>query len=77
MTAIHREAKQIVPIFSGGGTRLPAHIGILKALDELQFGFRTMVGVSGGSIITALHSAGYSISGGRYLLRALHRPGSS
>ncbi|WP_218312896.1 patatin-like phospholipase family protein [Alteromonas antoniana] len=53
--------KQIVPIFSGGGTRLPAHIGILKALEELQLEFKTIVGVSGGSIIAALHSTGYSI----------------
>lgn len=61
MTATRCEVKQIVPIFSGGGTRLPAHIGILKALKEMKIGFRTMVGVSGGSIISALHCNGFSI----------------
>lgn len=55
------QQKQIVPIFSGGGTRLPAHIGILRALEELDINFSTIVGVSGGSIIAALHSNGYSI----------------
>ncbi|MAI63789.1 MAG: phospholipase, partial [Alteromonas sp.] len=29
----------IVPIFSGGGTRLSAHIGILKALQDMNISF--------------------------------------
>lgn len=53
--------KQIVPIFSGGGTRLPAHIGILKGLNELNVKFDTIVGVSGGSIVAALYAANYSL----------------
>lgn len=36
---------QIVPIFSGGGTRLSAHIGIIKALQDMNVGFDTLVGV--------------------------------
>ena len=50
----------IVPIFSGGGTRLPAHIGILRALEDLQIGFDSMVGISGGSIIASLYANGMS-----------------
>ena len=38
----------IVPILSGGGTRLSAHIGILKALKDLNVEIKTLVGVSGG-----------------------------
>ncbi|MBT0585697.1 patatin-like phospholipase family protein [Alteromonas sp. SM 2104] len=53
--------QQIVPILSGGGTRLPAHIGILKALQELDIQFDTIVGVSGGSIVAALYAAGCSL----------------
>lgn len=53
--------QKIVPIFSGGGTRLPAHVGILKALDELNIEFTTLVGVSGGSIVAALYAKGESI----------------
>lgn len=53
--------EQIVPIFSGGGTRLPAHIGILKALQDLNIQFDTIVGVSGGSIVAALFAAQRSL----------------
>ncbi|WP_416306710.1 patatin-like phospholipase family protein [Neptunicella sp. SCSIO 80796] len=53
---------KLVPIFSGGGTRLPAHIGILDALNELHIKFDHVVGVSGGSIITALYCAGLSLA---------------
>lgn len=53
---------EIVPIFVGGGTRLPAHIGILRALNELGIGHRHMVGVSGGSIVMSLYAAGWSVA---------------
>ena len=49
---------KIVPIFSGGGTKLTAHIGILKALEVLNIQFNHIVGVSGGSIVSSLYCAG-------------------
>lgn len=49
--------RKIVPIFSGGGTRLPAHIGILRALNELDVNFDSLVGISGGSIVAALYAS--------------------
>lgn len=52
---------KIVPIFSGGGTRLTAHIGIIRALHELNLNFDHMVGISGGSIVSALYSCGRSL----------------
>ena len=52
---------QIVPVLAGGGARLPAHIGILAALDSLDICYEQMVGVSGGSIVAALYAAGYSL----------------
>jgi len=52
---------KIVPIFAGGGTRLPAHVGILKALEEFNIKFDHIVGVSGGSIISSLYAAGLTI----------------
>ncbi|WP_143871022.1 patatin-like phospholipase family protein [Catenovulum sediminis] len=52
---------KIVPVFSGGGTRLAAHIGILQALKELKITFNCLVGVSGGSIIASLYCSGMSI----------------
>ncbi len=54
--------KEVVPIFSGGGTRLPAHIGILQAMNELNVDFSHIVGVSGGSIVSSLYAAGFSLS---------------
>lgn len=47
-----------MPIFSGGGTRLTAHVGILNALFELKTEFNHMVGISGGSIVSALYCSG-------------------
>ncbi len=52
----------IVPIFSGGGTRLTAHVGILKALFELNIAFTHVVGISGGSIVSALYCSGKSLN---------------
>lgn len=57
-----QESNQVVPIFSGGGTRLPAHIGILQAMHELNINFSHIVGVSGGSIVSSLFAAGYSLN---------------
>lgn len=53
---------KIIPIFAGGGTRLPAHLGVLKALDELDITFEHLVGVSGGSIIASLYASGLTHS---------------
>ncbi|WPL17118.1 Patatin-like phospholipase [Thiorhodovibrio winogradskyi] len=39
---------------------MPAHVGVLKALDELNIGFDHIVGVSGGSIVAGLRAAGWS-----------------
>lgn len=50
---------EIVPIFSGGGTRLPCYVGILNALAQLNVDFQHLVGVSGGSIVAALLAAGH------------------
>ncbi|NCP63907.1 MAG: patatin-like phospholipase family protein [Paraglaciecola sp.] len=56
---IETSSKQkIVPILSGGGTRLTAHIGVIKALNDLELNFTHMVGVSGGSIVSSLYCAG-------------------
>ncbi len=55
---ISGKSREIVPIFSGGGTRLPCYIGILHALTQLGLTFNTLVGVSGGSIVAALLAAG-------------------
>ncbi|MDP4945821.1 MAG: patatin-like phospholipase family protein [Alishewanella sp.] len=52
---------EIVPILSGGGTRLSCHIGVLKALADMQLYYRHLVGVSGGSVVAAFCAAGWSL----------------
>ena len=58
---------RVVPVLAGGGTRLPAHIGILAALEALGTGFGHLVGVSGGSIIASLYAAGHSLDAIRHV----------
>lgn len=53
--------QQIVPIFSGGGTRLACYLGILQAIEELGLEFRHLVGVSGGSIVAAMLATGKNL----------------
>ncbi|MDH3279713.1 MAG: patatin-like phospholipase family protein [Gammaproteobacteria bacterium] len=51
---------KLVPIFAGGGTRLTAHVGVIKALEELDVQMDHLVATSGGSIVAALYAAGFS-----------------
>jgi NTE family protein len=45
---------------SGGAVRGLAHIGVLKALEELDIKPDIVSGVSAGSIIGSFYCAGYS-----------------
>jgi len=53
-------ALSLVPVLTGGGTRLPVHVGVLGALQELGVSYQRLVGVSGGSIVAAFHAAGWT-----------------
>ena len=46
-------------VLSGGGARGVAHIGVLKALDEMGIQFSIASGTSAGSIVASLYSYGY------------------
>ncbi len=50
--------KKMIPVLAGGGTRLPAHVGILTALEQMGYEMPRLVGVSGGSIVAALYAQG-------------------
>ena len=47
-------------LFGGGAIRGAAHVGVVKALNELGIKVQTVAGSSVGSIIAALYSVGYS-----------------
>ena len=62
-------SQYIVPILAGGGTRLPAHVGVLTALRDMDYRYRHIVGVSGGSVVAALAAFGKSPEDMRQLFR--------
>ena len=37
-------ALRLVPVLTGGGTRLPVHVGVLAALQELGASYQRLVG---------------------------------
>jgi NTE family protein len=45
-------------VLSGGGARGVAHVGVLKALDEMGIEFHQISGTSSGSIVGALYAYG-------------------
>lgn len=46
--------------FSGGGIKVAAHIGALKALEEKNIKFDCVSGASSGSIVATLYALGYN-----------------
>jgi NTE family protein len=47
-------------VFSGGGARGFAHLGVLKALNELKIPIHELAGTSAGAIAGAFHGHGYA-----------------
>lgn len=62
---------RIVPVLAGGGTRLPAHVGVLTALRDMELDYQHIVGVSGGSVVAALAASGKSLEHMRNLFRSV------
>lgn len=46
-------------VLSGGGIRGVGHVGVLKALSELDIQVHALSGTSAGAIVAAFHSAGF------------------
>lgn len=53
-------AQKVGLVFSGGGAKGLAHIGVLKALEENNIPVDYIVGTSMGGIVGGLYAAGYS-----------------
>ena len=54
------KAQKVGLVFSGGGAKGIAHIGILKALEENNIPIDYITGTSMGGIVGAMYAAGYS-----------------
>lgn len=59
MLSFARHMLKIGLVLSGGGVRGMAHLGVLKALDELGVEISAISGTSAGAIVGAFYSAGY------------------
>lgn len=64
--------QRIVPVLAGGGTRLPAHVGVLTALSDMGTCYDHIVGVSGGSVVAALAASGKSLEEMKALFRTVN-----
>lgn len=53
-------AQKVGLVFSGGGAKGLAHIGVLKALEEHHIPIDYITGTSMGAIVGSLYAAGYS-----------------
>jgi len=52
--------KEVNLVLSGGAARGIAHIGVLKALEDLGVKVKRLSGVSAGAIVSVFYGAGYS-----------------
>ena len=60
-------AQKVGLVFSGGGAKGLAHIGVLKALEENNIPIDYIVGTSMGGVVGAMYAAGYSPAEIEYL----------
>ena len=67
-----RKYKEINLVLSGGAAKGIAHIGVLKAINELGIKVRAVSGVSAGAIISVFYASGYSPEGMFSLLKQVN-----
>ena len=60
LIAAQVNAQKVGLVFSGGGAKGLAHIGVLKALEENNIPVDFITGTSMGAIVGAMYAAGYS-----------------
>ncbi|MBK7105051.1 MAG: BamA/TamA family outer membrane protein [Ignavibacteriae bacterium] len=58
---VPQDKPEVSLVLSGGGSRALSHIGVLRALKELEIPIDQIIGTSMGSVIGGLYSAGYTI----------------
>ena len=60
-------AQRVALVFSGGGAKGIAHVGVLKALEEHNIPVDYVIGTSMGGVVSGLYAAGYSPTEIEYL----------
>lgn len=60
MACVAGRAQKVGVVFSGGGAKGLAHIGVLKALEENNIPIDYIVGTSMGGVVGGMYAAGYS-----------------
>jgi NTE family protein len=60
LVSLNSAAQKVGLVFSGGGAKGLAHIGVLKALEENNIPIDYIVGTSMGGVVGAMYAAGYS-----------------
>lgn len=58
MTKKKNKKLQLGCVFSGGGFRGVAHIGVIKAMEEVGIKFDAVSGVSAGALVASMYAAG-------------------
>ena len=56
----HASEPKVVLVLSGGGARGVAHIGVIKALEQMRIPIHGIVGTSMGAVVGGLYASGYS-----------------
>ena len=56
----HAGEPKVVLVLSGGGARGVAHIGVIKALEQMRIPIHGIVGTSMGAVVGGLYASGYS-----------------
>lgn len=60
-TVAAAERPKVALVFSGGGAKGMAHVGVLRVLEEIQVPVDMVVGTSAGSAVGALYASGMAI----------------
>jgi NTE family protein len=55
------ERPKVALVFSGGGAKGMAHVGVLRVLEEIRVPVDMVVGTSAGSAVGALYASGMSV----------------
>lgn len=55
------ERPKVALVFSGGGAKGMAHVGVLRVLEEIQVPVDMIVGTSAGSAVGALYASGMTV----------------